>query len=114
MKFSTLITSVVVSLLLAAVLGCTPRDFVKPSIAEIDAYIQAHPDLPEYDKACIYDGRFEVGIRQSTLEFLLGKPHKLQNVQQPWAMQERWIYKRRGQKVFVIEDKHVVGILEEE
>jgi hypothetical protein len=94
--------------------GCANKDFVKPSIAQIDAYIQANPDLPEYDKACIYDGRFEVGIRQSTLEFLLGKPHKLDIVQQPWAVQERWIYKRRGQKVFVVEDKHVVGILEEE
>jgi hypothetical protein len=94
--------------------GCAQGDFIKPSIAQIDAYIQAHPDLPEYDKACIYDGRFEVGIRQATLEFLLGKPHKLNVVQQPWAVQERWIYSRRGQKVFVIEDKHVVGILEEE
>jgi len=99
--------------LLAAVVGCTRKDFVKPSIAEIDAYIQAHPDLPEYDKACIYDGRFEVGIRQSTLEFLLGEPTEIETVQQPWAVQKRWIYKRRGQKVFVIEDEHVVGILEE-
>jgi hypothetical protein len=55
-----------------------------------------------------------VGIRQSTLEFLLGKPHKLEVVQRPWAVQERWIYKRRGQKVFVIEYEHVVGILENE
>lgn len=105
------------SLCLAVVLvaaGCGSKDFVKPSIAEIDAYIQANPDLPEYDKACIYDGRFEVGIRVNTLEFLLGKAPKIATVQQPWAVQERWIYKRRGQKVFVVEDKHVVGILEEE
>jgi hypothetical protein len=100
--------------LLLLVLGCVDKDFVKPSIAEIDAYIQANPDLPEYDKACIYDGRFEVGIRQATLEFLLGKPSKLETVQQPWAVQQRWIYKRRGQKVFVVEEEHVVGILEEE
>lgn len=102
------------AVVLLAVMGCSNKDFVKPTIAEIDAYIQANPDLPEYDKACIYDGRFEVGIRQSTLEFLLGKPHKLEVVQRPWAVQERWIYKRRGQKVFVIEDEHVVGILEKE
>ncbi len=103
-----------IAVLVCLAAGCVNKDFVKPSIAEIDAYIQANPDLPEYDKACIYDGRFEVGIRQATLEFLLGKPNKLDIVQQPWAVQERWIYKRRGQKVFVIEDKHVVGILEEE
>jgi hypothetical protein len=108
-----LIRNVCAALILVGA-ACTDKDFVKPSIAEIDAYIQSNPDLPEYDKACIYDGRFEVGIRQSTLEFLLGKPHKLTTVQQPWAVQERWGYKRRGQKVFVIEDKHVVGILEEE
>jgi len=100
--------------LLVALAGCTQKDFVKPSIAEIDAYIQAHPDLPEYDKACIYDGRFEVGIKQSTLKFLLGEPTEVEVVQQPWAVQERWIYKRRGQRVFVMEDKHVVGIMEKE
>lgn len=113
MASRALIRSVVLPLLLLAI-GCVDKDFVKPSIAEIDAYIQANPDLPEYDKACIYDGRFEVGIRQATLEFLLGKPARLETVQQPWAVQERWVYKRRGQKVFVIEEKHVVGILEEE
>lgn len=100
--------------MLMVVVGCGDKDFVKPTIAQIDAYIQENPDLPEYDKACIYDGRFEVGIRQATLEFLLGPPHKLETVQQPWAVQERWIYRRRDQKVFIIEDKHVVGILEEE
>jgi len=113
MALRALIRSACVLLALAAV-GCVDKDFVKPSIAEIDAYIQTNPDLPEYDKACIYDGRFEVGIRQATLEFLLGKPARVDVVQQPWAVQERWIYKRRGQKVFVIEEKHVVGILEEE
>jgi hypothetical protein len=109
-----IVTSSLLALALALLSGCAQGDFIKPSIAQIDAYIQAHPDLPEYDKACIYDGRFEVGIRQATLEFLLGKPHKLNIVQQPWAVQERWIYNRRGQKIFVVEDKHVVGILQQE
>lgn len=100
------------SLILLA--GCMPKDFVKPSIMQIDEYIKAHPDLPEYDKQCIYDGRFEIGIKQSTLEFLLGPPRKKEVVQQPWATQERWTYKRRGQKIFIIEDVHVVGILEKD
>lgn len=97
-----------------AVTGCMRSDFIKPSITQIDEYIQANPDLPEHDKASIYDGRFEIGIRQSTLEFLLGPPARLEIVQQPWAQQERWIYRRRGEKIFIIEDKHVVGILETE
>lgn len=94
--------------------GCTPNDFIKPTQQEIDAYIQNHPDLPELDKSCIVDGRFEIGIKQETLRFLLGEPKKLETVHQPWAVQEKWIYKRHGQKVFIIEEKHVVGILEEE
>jgi hypothetical protein len=92
--------------------GCMKSDFVKPTITQIDTYIQSSPDLPEQDKACIYDGRFEIGIRQSTLEFLLGKPQKLELIEQPWATQQKWTYKRNGQKVFIIEDKHVVSIVE--
>jgi len=100
---------------LAAVLffGCSNKSFIKPDQASIDAYIQAHPDLPEYDKSCIYDGRFEIGIKQETLFFLLGEPTIKENVQQPWAQQEKWTYKKQGKKIFIIEDKHVVGILEE-
>jgi len=94
--------------------SCMKSDFVKPNIDQIDAYIQQHPDLPEYDKACIYDGRFEIGIRESTLQFLLGEPWKKEIIKQPWATQEKWIYKRRGQKIFIIEDAHVVGILEKD
>lgn len=93
--------------------GCA-KDFIKPNQAQIDAYIQANPDLPEYDKQCIYDGRFEIGIQQKTLEFLLGKPKTIDMVKQPWAMQERWVYAKSGQKIFILEDKHVVGILERE
>ena len=94
--------------------GCYNKSFIKPNQAQIDSYVQAHPDLPEYDKSCIYDGRFEIGIQQETLKFLLGEPSKLEIVKQPWATQEKWIYKRRGQKIFIIEDKHVVGILEKD
>jgi len=90
------------------------RDLVKPSQLEIDQYIKNNPDLPEYDKQLIYDGRFEIGIRVETLRFLLGEPKEIITVKQPWATQQKWIYKRRGQKIFIIEDEHVVGILEED
>jgi hypothetical protein len=93
--------------------GCA-SDFIKPTQAQIDTYIQSHPDLPEVDKTCISDGRFEIGILAETLQFLLGEPKRLETVNQPWAVQQKWIYKRGNQKVFIIEDKHVVGILEQD
>jgi len=80
----------------------------------IDKYLQDHPDLPVTDKTCIEDGRFEIGITQETLLFLLGEPKSKETVKQPWAVQEKWIYKKKGQKIFIIEDAHVVGILEKE
>jgi len=98
------------SLIIAA--GCSQRQFVKPTLQEIDTYIRAHPDIPELDKACIYDGRFEVGLRKETVTFLLGEPRKIEIVHQPWATQQNWIYTRGGKKTFIIEDDHVVGILE--
>ena len=110
MKFRTVKLLFVAGFLVA---GCVvTKDFIKPSQEQIDAYIQEHPDLPEIDKSCIYDGRFEIGIKQETLYFLLGEPFKMEKVQQPWALQEKWIYKKRDQKIFILEDKHVVGILE--
>jgi hypothetical protein len=81
---------------------------------EIDKYLQEHPDLPETDKTCIEDGRFEIGIMQETLVFLLGEPKVKEVIKQPWAVQEKWIYQKRGKKIFIIEDKYVVGILENE
>jgi len=30
----------------------------QPKQEQIDKYIQEHPDLPDLDKSCIYDGRF--------------------------------------------------------
>jgi hypothetical protein len=111
MMFRLLNVCAVCAFLLAS---CANRDFIKPDQVQIDAYIQEHPDLPEIDKSCIYDGRFEIGITQETLFFLLGEPFEKESIKQPWALQERWKYKRKNQKIFVIEDRHVVGILEEE
>jgi|WetSurMetagenome_2_1015567.scaffolds.fasta_scaffold00025_30 hypothetical protein len=92
--------------------GCFMKPFIKPTQEKIDEYLQAHPDLPDLDKQCIIDGRFEVGMKVETLEFLLEKPDKLEIVKQPWATQENWIYNKSGKKTFIIEEKHVVGILE--
>jgi hypothetical protein len=112
MKFRAVKLLLVASVFLA---GCViTKDFIKPSQEEIDSYVQAHPDLPELDKSCIYDGRFEIGIKQETLYFLLGEPFKQEKVQQPWALQEKWTYKKRNQKIFILEEKHVVGILEKD
>ncbi len=111
MSFKKLSLLLIVGLIMA---GCSPKSFIKPNQVQIDAYIQSNPDLPELDKSCIFDGRFEIGILQETLKFLLGEPIKSETIKQPWAVQEKWFYKSGNQKVFVIEDKHVVGILEEE
>ncbi len=111
MKFRVLKWLVVVGIFLV---GCDSTDFIKPDQAQIDSYIQQNPDLPELDKSCIYDGRFEIGIKKETLSFLLGEPYKLETVQQPWATQEKWTYKKGNHKIFIIEDRHVVGILEQD
>jgi hypothetical protein len=93
---------------------CFMSPFVKkPKPEEVDQYIQAHPDMPELDKSCIYDGRFEIGMLQETVLFLLGQPNKIEIVKQPWATQENWIYKKAGIKTFILEEKHVVGILKQ-
>jgi hypothetical protein len=94
------------------VMGCVSRDFIKPTQTQIDSYIQSHPDLPELDKACIYDGRFEIGMKMETVRFLLGEPKANETVQQPWAQQEKWTYKKGNFKVFYMEDGGVVGIEE--
>jgi hypothetical protein len=115
MNFKKLSLALVIGLVIGiAMVGCASKNFIKPTQGEIDTYIQSHPDLPELDKSCIYDGRFEIGIMQETLLFLLGEPAKRETVNQPWAVQEKLMYKKGNQKVFVIEDKHVVGILEED
>jgi hypothetical protein len=102
-------------LLTAAVVfvGCGgSQDLIRPKQSEIDAYLQAHPDLPATDQSCIADGRFEIGMLAETVRFLLGdpEPKMVEHVKQPWAMQEHWKYKKGKTRLFVIEDKHVVGI----
>lgn len=92
--------------------GCFNKNFIKPKTTEIDSYIKEHPDLPELDKSCLYDGRFEVGMKQETVKFLLGEPKKIEPIRQPWGMQEKWTYKHGGLKMFYMEDNGVVAIEE--
>jgi len=66
--------------------------------------------LPATDQSCIADGRFEIGMLASTVRFLMGEPKTVEHVKQPWAQQEHWRYSRGKVRLFVIEDKHVVGI----
>jgi hypothetical protein len=103
-----------VAIVAIAVGGCSStKDFIKPDQKTIDGYIESHPDLPELDKACIYEGRFEIGMRKETVQFLLGEPKEVTQVSQPWAVQDKWMYKLgREKKVFYIEDDGVVGIEE--
>jgi hypothetical protein len=93
--------------------GCAPKELIRPKQSDIDAYLQEHPDLPATDQSCIADGRFEIGMLAETVRFLLGEPKFVEQVKQPWAMQTHWSYKK-GRKsknnLFIIEDKHVVGI----
>ncbi|MDR2591627.1 MAG: hypothetical protein LBC59_02330 [Chitinispirillales bacterium] len=100
-------------LLAAAVVfvGCGgSKELIRPKQSEIDAYLQSHPDLPATDQSCIADGRFEIGMLAETVRFLMGEPKLVEQVKQPWAMQEHWRYKKGKVRLFVIEDKHVVGI----
>ncbi|MDR0330331.1 MAG: hypothetical protein LBH93_01290 [Chitinispirillales bacterium] len=103
--------SLAASLIFAVVFaGCASKELLRPKQAEIDAYLQAHPDLPPTDQSCIADGRFEIGMLAATVSFLLGEPKIVEHVKQPWAQQEHWKYKKGKTRLFVIEDKHVVGI----
>jgi hypothetical protein len=108
----SILNCIITGIIVSVFAGCFFTPFIKPKQEEVDQYVQTHPDLPDLDKQCVYDGRFDIGMKVETLEFLLGKPDKLEIVKQPWATQENWIYNKNGKKTFVIEEKHVVGILE--
>lgn len=107
-----LISLLVLTSLMLLTIGCYSNTFIKPTQDQVDAYVKENPNLPEVDKQCIYDGRFEVGMRQETVFFLLGEPKEVEIIQQPWAKQEKWTYKQGDKKIFYMEDKGVVGIEE--
>jgi hypothetical protein len=111
---NTIVTALFCGLMCACVFQCSKPLLLKPSQESVDTFQQEHPDLPALDKKCISAGRFEIGILQSTLLFLMGKPDAVATVKREWAVQEHWIYKRGGRKTFIIEEQHVVGILTEQ
>jgi hypothetical protein len=109
--------SVLAAVIIAAVVfsGCSgTRELIRPPQSAIDAYLASHPDLPAVDRACIDEGRFEIGMLASTVRFLLREPTSIEHVRQPWAQQEVWRYgKSKGKgkvRIFYIEGRHVVGI----
>ena len=105
-------SSILLGMLIAAS-GCYNKQFIKPNTAQIENYMSQHSDLSSLDKSCIEEGRFEVGMGQDAVRFLLGEPKKIEIVQQPWAKQEKWVYVHgRDKKEFYMEDKGVVAIEE--
>ena len=109
---STKLLTAVTFFFLIFSIGCYNSNFIKPTQDAMDKYVKEHPNLPELDKKCIYDGRFEVGMQEETVRFLLGEPKEIETIQQPWAKQEKWFYKQSGKKMFYMEDNGVVGIEE--
>ena len=105
--------NVLAAVIICAVgLGCTQQELIKPKPEQIDQYIQMHPELSEYEKTCIYNGRPDIGIKDSTLFFLVGQPDAIEKLYNAKLRthQEVWIYKS-GWK-FTIEDRGVAGIEE--
>lgn len=108
---------ITLSLLTASLLiisSCGKEVYVQPTPSEIETYMQQNPTLPDFDKACLLNGSFKVGMQAESVRFLLGEPKEITQVQRAWAMQEEWLYKKGGKKIFTIEDGGVVGIEEVE
>ncbi len=92
--------------------SCGKDVYVQPTVSEIETYLNQNRTIPDFDKSCLMDGKFKVGMQAETLRFMLGEPKEITQVQQAWALQEEWLYKKGGKKVFTIEDGGVVGIEE--
>ncbi len=104
------------SLLISALfllIGCGGGALTRPPQSEIDTFLEQNEDLSPTDRQVIHSGRFDIGISQKTLQFLLGEPNEIETVRQPWGKQQHWIYGRgKGHKVFILEGDNVVGIRE--
>ncbi len=101
--------------LLTAVLmftSCGKNVYVQPTPTEVDTYITQTTSLPDFDKDCLLNGAFKVGMQAETVRFMLGEPKSITTVERAWATQQEWLYKKGGKKVFTIEDGGVVGIEE--
>ncbi len=108
---SNRIPSIIAVVFLSLICVCGGKN-IRPSADKIDVYLQNHPDIPQLDKRCILEGTFSVGMKQETVKFLLGEPKEIEIIHQPWATQKKWKYTDIVKKSFIIEDKHVVGIIE--
>lgn len=102
----TLLISVIAMLSFVA---CAGTLYVKPTQDEINAYM-AQRNIPDFDKECLLNGEYKVGMQASTLRFMMGDPKEIKVEKKPWATQEVWYYKKSGKKWFTIEDNGVVGI----
>ena len=90
--------------------SCGKTTYVQPSPTEIDTYISQTENIPDFDKACLMNGTFKVGMMAATVRFMLGEPKEILTVEKAWATQQEWLYKKGGKKIFTIEDNGVVGI----
>ncbi len=90
--------------------SCGKTTYVQPTPTEIDHFISQTKDLPDFDKNCLMNGTFKVGLQAETVRFMLGEPKEIITVEKAWATQQEWVYKKGGRKVFTIEDGGVVGI----
>lgn len=87
---------------------CNRGKFIKPFLEEIKAFIADNPDLL-LDTSNINE-KYEVGMNIKTIRFLLGEPYIVDTIEQPWATQVKWIYKKRRKKlIFYFEDTTIVG-----
>lgn len=107
MKQLTLLLSITLALLLSS---CRRWAYTMPSSVAVESYIEQRPTLPEIDKTHLRQGAFEVGLQESTVLFLLGEPNEIIMVQQPWAKQEKWVYKKGPVEFFYIENGVVAGM----
>jgi len=79
--------------------------------AKIDEFFARNPNLPDFDRASVMNGEFNIGIRTETLVFMFGEPRSKRTIRQPWATQEEWNYRiNRDNLFFTIENGGVVGI----
>ena len=101
MRLIILSSTLFVALLLTACGGGSSTSTVTPE--EMNVYIEQHPEMSEFDKACILNGDFKVGMNAETVRFLLGEPNDVQQVTQPWGKQFIWTYKNAGKKIFTLE-----------
>lgn len=77
-------------------LFCIP--FVKPPPGvgvDKEEYIKYYPNLPEKDKKCVREERFEIGMLNETVFFLAGEPKKIDTIEQDNNEIVKWLYRHK-------------------